>query len=104
MQNPRLIIVLILLVALGLVYFLFFYKSEEARIKEEIAEASYCFVDTDCQMVALSSCPFGCYVHVNRNEAVRIGAMIEGYKSTCMYSCLEFKGVQCVNNTCQLKE
>ena len=104
------IILIILVAGAGLVWFSFFSpKAQERYIKKEITKANYCEVVSDCQMVAQSQCPFGCYVHVNKNEATRIGELLENYENnenkrgySCMYSCIEFKGVECVNNTCQL--
>lgn len=102
------IILIISLIAAGLVWITFFrQQTHEWYIKKEIANANYCEVAADCQMVAQSQCPFGCYVHVNKNEAGRIGKLLENYQNTtyrtsCDYSCIEFKGVTCANNTCQL--
>lgn len=107
-MKKTIIILIILAVSAGLAWFYFFSpKAQERYIKKEITKANYCEVVSDCQMVAQSQCPFGCNVHVNKNEAERIGKLLENYRNTryttsCMYSCIEFKGVECVNNTCQL--
>ena len=107
-MKKAIIILIILAVGTGLVWFAFFSpKAQERNIKKEIIKANYCEVATDCQMVAQSQCPFGCYIHVNKNEATRIGELLKNYKNnergySCMYSCIEFKGVECVNNSCQL--
>jgi len=100
----KIVIILIILVAGGgLVWFSFFSpKAQERHIKKEITKANYCEVASDCQMVAQSQCPFGCYIHVNKNEATRIGELLEGHESKCEYMCIEFKGVDCINNSCQL--
>lgn len=76
----------------------------ESFIKKEIAKANYCQTTSDCQMVAVSKCPFGCYVHVNKNEASRIETLLNKYQSNCAYSCIEYPGVSCVSNTCQVNE
>lgn len=78
-------------------------QSEEDRIKEEIAKANYCEVVSDCQQAAVSVCPFGCYIHVNKSEVSRIEKLLNEYQSTCMYSCVEFKGVDCVSNVCETR-
>lgn len=76
----------------------------ESFIKKEITKANYCQTNDDCKMVAVSKCPFGCYVHVNKNEASRIETLLNKYESNCAYSCIEYPGVSCVANTCQLNE
>jgi hypothetical protein len=107
-MKKTIIILIILGASAGFAWFSFFSpKAQERHIKKEITKANYCEVASDCQMVAQSQCPFGCYVHVNKNEVGRIGKLFEDYQNTsygasCMYSCIEFKGVECVNNTCQL--
>lgn len=73
----------------------------EARIKREIAKANYCEAQSDCVVVP-SQCPFDCYAAVNKGEADRIKKLIDGYASTCIYSCVELKGVMCVHNKCEL--
>lgn len=83
-------------------YVYFTYESQEGFIKNEIAKANYCEVVTDCQQVAVSKCPFGCYVHVNKNEASRIEELLNDYQSTCEYGCIEMKGVDCVDNVCKV--
>ena len=110
-MKKTIIILIILVAGVGLAWFSFFSpKAQERYIKNEITKANYCEVVSDCQMVAQSQCPFGCYIHVNKNEATRIGELLENYKNgeasrgySCMYSCIEFKGVGCVNNSCQLQ-
>src|SRR3989344_5895665 len=102
-MKKTIIILIILLASAGLVWFSFFSpKAQERYIKKEITKANYCEVVSDCQMVAQSQCTFGCNIHVNNNEATRIGKLLEGYQSNCQYMCIEFKGVECVNNTCQM--
>lgn len=73
----------------------------EWRIKREISKANYCEVASDCQLAITGKCPFDCYTYVNKNEAARIRKMIEGYESRCVYQCVEFKGIECINNICQ---
>jgi hypothetical protein len=103
-MSTRLLTITMLLLAAGILMRLFSFSNQghEERIKREIVKANYCEVAADCQMAAQSACPFGCYIFVNKNEAARIGALIEGYQSTCMYSCIQFQGVDCINNTCQV--
>lgn len=102
-MKKAIIILIILAVGASLVWFSFLSpKAQERHIKKEITKANYCEVASDCQMVAQSQCPFGCYIHVNKNEVVRISELLESYESNCAYLCIEFKGVGCINNTCQM--
>jgi|SRR3989344_4153911 len=97
------IIFIILLASTCLAWFSFFSpKAQERHIKKEIIKANYCEVASDCQMVAQSQCPFGCNIYVNKNETARVGELLESYESKCEYLCIEFKGVDCINNRCQL--
>ncbi len=94
---------IILAVAAGLAWLAFLSPvAEEQDIKQAIIKANYCEVATDCQMVAQSQCPFGCNIHVNKHEVARISTLLENYESNCAYSCTEFKGVECINKTCQI--
>ena len=96
------------MIGAGLVVWAAFFSNtasstaQERKIKTEIAKANYCETASDCIMVAQSQCPFGCYVHVNKKQAARIKNSLENYKSNCIYQCIPFVGVECVNNTCQL--
>lgn len=104
-MKKSLIILAILIVAALIAWVSFFSReAKERRIANAITEANYCEVASDCELVVQSYCPFGCHIHVNKNEAARIWELLDGYESKCMYSCVEFKGVDCVNNTCQLVE
>ncbi|MDO8600412.1 MAG: hypothetical protein Q7R73_02200 [bacterium] len=76
---------------------------KEANIKREIAKANYCNVASDCRIIA-AQCPFGCYAPVNKKEAGRIETMINGYESMCIYQCIKIKGVDCIDNKCQILE
>ncbi len=76
-------------------------QSEEAQIKEQIAEANYCETADDCVDVG-AKCPFDCYIFVNKSEAERIKSMVDGYQSTCEYSCIAMTGVECVAKKCQV--
>lgn len=72
----------------------------EANIKEQIAAANYCDTPDDCVDVG-GKCPFDCYIFVNEKEEGRIKSMVEGYASTCTYSCLAINDVDCVEHKCQ---
>lgn len=72
----------------------------EAQIKEQITAANYCDSPNDCVDVG-GKCPFDCYIFVNMKEEDRIKAMVEGYASTCTYSCLAINDVDCVEHKCQ---
>ncbi len=77
-------------------------STQEQYVRESIDDANYCATAADCRMVG-SVCPFGCYIHAHADEAARIGAMLEAYPSTCMYSCIEYPGVACVGGKCELR-
>lgn len=97
------IILIFLAVGVGIVLmWTIFYsnQAQEWKIKREIAKAGYCEFSSDCQIVA-AQCPFNCYAYVNKNEAARIEALIGGYESHCVYSCIEPKEAVCANNICQ---
>jgi hypothetical protein len=74
--------------------------SDEARIKQEIATANYCVTSADCIDVG-GKCPFDCYIFVNSSEVDRIKPMVDGFESTCTYSCLAIDGVDCIDSKCQ---
>lgn len=74
--------------------------SAEAKIKSAIADANYCESPSDCVDVG-GKCPFDCYIFVHRSEVDRIKPMVEGYNSTCIYSCIALDGVDCVEGKCQ---
>jgi len=114
-----LLILGVLLVAAGAAWAVFFrkpaaplgYSPEVQRIMEEIDKANHCKTTDDCVQAAAAVCPFGCYVHVHKDEAERIGKMIADYQRTgqaggqaCMYSCIEYPGVECASGKCLLKE
>jgi hypothetical protein len=48
-----------------------------------------------------SKCPFGCDIYVHADEAVRMRAMVEAYRSDCMYGCAQSYGVECVESACR---
>ncbi|MCK6462748.1 MAG: hypothetical protein L6Q29_02935 [Candidatus Pacebacteria bacterium] len=79
------------------------YKIPQTQegIKRAIKETQYCEVKSDCAQVQ-SKCPFGCYTFVNKKDADRIQAFIDSYESTCIYSCVELAGYDCVNNKCEV--
>jgi hypothetical protein len=68
--------------------------SAEARVQKEIDEANYCSTADDCVLVG-SKCPFDCYIYANKTEADRIKGLVDGFESTCQYSCLQSFGVTC---------
>ena len=102
----KLVIILIVLVlGVGLVWVVFFSdQAQERKIKKAIINANYCQSVSDCQLVAQSQCPFGCYIHVNKKEADQIMNLLENYQSKCAYVCIPFIGVECVDNRCQIKQ
>lgn len=79
----------------------FFVFNKEKDIKQAIEKAKYCEKKEDCAKID-SQCPFGCWVVVNKKEAERIKEMIDSYESECVYGCVEVKGYDCIDNTCQI--
>lgn len=102
MRTKILIIILLFAGTLGAAYFADSYFDEEKKIKKEIEKAGYCEADPDCEIVP-AQCPFGCFVGINKKEVSRIKDLVDDYESTCVYSCIEVKGVECVNKKCQVK-
>lgn len=78
-----------------------YFGSKEGEIKQAIIDAGYCNVSTDCE-VLYAECPFGCHAPVNKKEADKIRMMLDSYESTCIYSCIQIQGVECVENKCQI--
>jgi hypothetical protein len=77
---------------------------ERARaIQAAIIEANHCREDSDCSLVG-SYCPFGCHIYVHKDEAARIRELVEGYQSTCIYSCIYSPGPACRDGTCTFIE
>ena len=71
----------------------------ESRIKKEIEKANYCEIAEDCVDVG-GKCPFGCFIHVNKNEADRIKNLVDSFDSKCIYDCMSCFNVECKNNKC----
>jgi len=116
-RNTILIIVGALLLAGALAWAAFFrgeeggpaLTREERDIQREIDKANHCETTADCAQAAAAVCPFGCYVHVHKDEAERIGKLISAHQSTsgpstCVYSCIEYPGVDCILGKCQLRQ
>ena len=83
--------------------------AEARRIQREIDKANRCETTADCAQAGAGICPFGCYVHVHKDEVARIQAMMVEYQQTprenaCMYSCIEYPGVDCIKGSCVLRE
>jgi|SRR3989338_746014 len=101
-MNKVMTILIFFAVGAGLVWIASFSDTiQEWKIKREIIKANYCEATSDCQLASAGKCPFDCYVYVNKNEAARIGKMIENYESRCAYQCVKLEGIECVNNICQ---
>jgi len=96
--------ILAVLVVLAFVGYKYMNTDEfsEEKIKSAIKRANYCVVDSDCGVIP-AQCPFGCYVAVNKDDIPAIEKMVKSYKSNCTYSCVEIKGVGCVDNKCQMR-
>jgi hypothetical protein len=78
----------------------FHFWGQEKKVKAAIEAANYCEIDSDCVQLQ-SRCPFDCYVHVNKNEAGRIMAMIDDFKSTCVYGCVAPPDFPCIEGKCR---
>lgn len=74
--------------------------TSEQGIKNAIGEANYCDTKDDCVLVG-SKCPFDCYIYANASEADRIRTLVDGFESTCQYSCIASDGVECVAGKCE---
>lgn len=88
------------LIAVGAVWY--FSRNEVSSIKREIGKANHCETNADCKVIT-GQCPFGCYIPVNVAEGDRIEVMVDAYESDCAYSCLEYKGVDCVDRQCRVR-
>lgn len=73
--------------------------TSEEGIRTAIEQANHCETKEDCVLVG-SKCPFDCYIYSNKAEADRIRTMVDGYNSTCQYSCIATEGVDCIANVC----
>lgn len=89
-------------VLVAAIFFWVRYHNEVATINREIAKANYCQSNADCKVVT-GQCPFGCYIPVNNTQGDRIEGLVNAYQSSCTYSCLEYKGIDCVDNKCQVR-
>lgn len=104
MQDLKMTILVIIfmisfLFAIGLNLLFQERKSHEGGIAQAITSANYCETASDCTRAG-SVCPFGCDIFVNTAEAERISSMLSSYQSTCQYSCVQLKRVECVENRC----
>jgi hypothetical protein len=82
---------------------------EERRIQAAIDKANHCAATSDCTQAGVGICPFGCYIHVYKDEVERIQSMLVDYQKsertqTCMYMCIEYPGVDCVKGRCELRQ
>ncbi len=87
-------------IAVGLWYR---FGDEVSAVKREIRQANYCETNADCKVIT-GQCPFGCYIPVNVSQGDRIEVMVDAYQSACTYSCAEYKGVDCVDRRCQVRQ
>ncbi len=101
----KLIVFVIIAVCVGAIWVLLLSPQAKIRnLRAEIMQANYCEVTSDCQLVAESYCPIGCYIYVNTNEAPRITALLKESPSNCQYSCAKITGIECRQNQCQTVE
>ncbi len=96
----------LLFISLFLTVGLYFFGGQryvkERRIAHKIQVANYCETKNDCALASVSSCPFGCYILVNQSRVDEIQQLLKGYNSRCEYSCIEIKGMDCIENKCQV--
>lgn len=94
------------LLFLAIVSAIFFrYPQSQFYIKKEIRKANFCQVKEDCVSVG-NTCPFGCYIYVNKDKAEGIRTLIDSYlanalNTKCVYGCISCPEVRCVENKCQ---
>lgn len=72
----------------------------EEAVKAQLKEMGRCSVDADCTAV-MGKCPLGCYIGVNKINAVSAQTIVDNFETMCAYSCLQYQGVKCVNGFCQ---
>ncbi len=101
-KTVGIIAVLALALAIAIALWLQF-GDNTSSIKREISQANYCVSNADCKVVT-GQCPFGCYIPVNTSEGDRIEEIVGAYQSTCIYSCIEYKGVDCIDRKCVVRE
>ncbi|MEI8364163.1 MAG: hypothetical protein WCF78_01770 [archaeon] len=94
-----------IVIIIGVLIFLFCTGPSEKKVNQEIKNANFCSISDDCTHIG-GSCPFGCTILINKNEETRIRDLISEYHknklsfSTCVYNCLQLKGIACVDNKC----
>ena len=99
------LLIAVIVIIIGVLIFLFCTGPTEKKVNQEIKNANFCSTLDDCVDIG-GSCPFGCTILINKNEETRIRDLIsEYYKNkiglgTCVYDCLQLKGITCVDNKC----
>lgn len=85
----------------GGVYYISRHKEfTEADIRTAIMGANHCRIKSDCAPIN-AKCPFGCNIFVHKNEVERINEMLDVFPSSCVYSCIELRGYDCVSGRCE---
>lgn len=112
--------ILILIILIGLLGGLYFYKTTnggsceilEEEIKEKLDEINTCKVDSDCKVGQVISCPFGCEQLHNKNvkdiDLAYLKDKFGQYENTCAvcdYDCImvEESMVKCISGKCEIK-
>lgn len=98
--NPTFVLFAVLVV--GLISFSLYLPLRQNYIFKEIDRANYCEKNSDCSLLP-SSCPFGCFVAVNKAEVKRIDSLINSYQSDCIYSCIKAKRAKCIDKRCEIE-
>jgi hypothetical protein len=85
-------------------------KAMYQDIEGDLAEANYCFQDSDCQVLELGGklIKFGCYHFVNTaTDKETIYAKMQNYYDQCekmINDCAQSPQPVCVNNKCVVSE
>lgn len=83
----------------GIISFNSYLPLRQNYIFKEIVKGGYCEIDSDCIGMD-GSCPFGCFVSVNKKEEKRIDSLIKSFPCNCVYGCTERQAVRCINKKC----
>lgn len=114
----KIILLIVIIVSIGTYLYSVFHKEPppastcsalETKVKTRIEEANHCRTDSDCAIMELGVCPFGCYGLINKSEDTDvITETITRYTSQCLsctYTCAvpsEVGVLRCHDNKCGL--
>ena len=80
-------------------------EETKLQLSEQVINANYCEVDSDCVLTDQVDCPFGCSILINKNvDMGPIKASIDDYRAACgncEHDCQLFsEPYVCRNNIC----